>query len=82
MKISKTMAFIFCMSAIGAMFIITAALHLFNKYEGFPIGAFLTATVSMGTSYMAIQVTNNGVKGKYWNPQMNDAENNKIGGVQ
>ena len=75
MKISKTMAFIICMSIIGVMFLALLVMQVFNKATDFPTAVFLTAVVAMGTAYLGIEVANNGVKGKHWNQQMYDAEN-------
>ena len=38
--------------------------------EGYPASMFLTATVTLTTGYFAIQVADNGVKGKFWNHDM------------
>jgi len=41
----------------------------FFKAE-YPASQYLTAVVTLITGYFAIQVANNGVKGKFWNHDM------------
>ena len=36
----------------------------------FPAAQYLTAIVALVTGYFALQVANNGVKGKFWNHDM------------
>jgi len=69
-KISKGYAFIFGMICILALFVVTGTLHFFEKATSLPVGSFLTAIVGLVTSYMGIDVVNNGVRGKCFNPEV------------
>ena len=42
-----------------------------------PLKAVLAATVSLVGAYIGIQTVNNGVKGKYWNQALYDAEHSR-----
>jgi len=67
MRLGKSAAFVICTVCISAMFLILAGMKFLGKADGFPIGVFLTAIVSMGTAYIGLEVTNNGVRGKCFN---------------
>jgi len=54
---------------VGLIVICGFAVANFFKPE-FPAGQYLTAVVSLITGYFALQVANNGVKGKFWNHDM------------
>ena len=41
----------------------------------FPAPHYLTAVVALVTGYFALQVANNGVKGKFWNHELYHHEN-------
>jgi len=43
----------------------------------YPAAQYLTAVVTLITGYFAIQVVNNGVKGKFWNNDMYNHENSE-----
>jgi len=51
-------------------------ISLFNN--DYPAGQYLTAIVTLVTGYFAIQVVNNGVKGKYWNHDMYHHEHDVV----
>jgi hypothetical protein len=79
-KINKTFAFIFGMVCIIGMFAVVLLFHAFDKATTFPVGSFLTAVVGLVTSYMGIEVVNNGVRGKCFEERVAklDAENRGI----
>jgi len=68
---SKSKAFIIGLCVICLFGVVT---FLDNEY---PAGQFLTAAVTLVTGYFALQVANNGVKGKFWNNDMYNCENKK-----
>jgi hypothetical protein len=39
------------------------------------LGIILGAVATLTSAYIGLQVANNGVKGKFWNQAMHDAEN-------
>ena len=61
---SKSRAFLTGIITIAVF----GALNFFNA--DFPAPPFLTAVVTLVTGYFALQVANNGVKGKFWNHDM------------
>jgi len=70
MKLGKSAAFIICMIIISTMFLALVFIQFVGKANGFPIGAFLTVVVGMGTAFIGLEVTNNGVRGKYFNQEV------------
>jgi len=76
-KVSKGAAFVFGMISILSMFIIVAVVSIFKLTETneLMVGAFLTAVVGMVTSYMGIQMANNGVIGKNYRSELDDRRN-------
>ena len=52
------------------------AVNFFNAE--YPAGQYLTAVVALVTGYFAIQVANNGVKGKFWNHDMYHHEHGEV----
>jgi ABC-type Fe3+-siderophore transport system permease subunit len=75
-KVSKGVAFIFGMVSILSMFVIVAVISIFKLTETneLMIAAFLTAIVGMVTSYMGIEVVNNGVRGKCFRQEVADLD--------
>ena len=68
---SKTAAFLltfFTMAFLGAV-------AIWWPEKGQNIIGVMTAIGGLGTFYIGLQVANNGVKGKFWNPDMHEAEN-------
>jgi Na+/H+ antiporter NhaC len=63
---------------IGCIMIM--ALAVIRAFVDMPIGAFLTAIVSLIGSYTGFQVVNNGVRGKFFNSELFRAENPKLHG--
>jgi hypothetical protein len=67
----KSTAFLIGLGVICLIMIVN-----FIKLD-FPAGIYLTAVVSLTTGYFALNVANNGVKGKFWNHEMYHHENDK-----
>jgi len=44
--------------------------------DAFPTAALLTATVTLVSGYVGLQVANNGVKGAFFNKDLYEKENN------
>jgi len=68
-----TKAFAFTLSVILIMFMFCILIVMYLKkidVKDFPTGAFLTAIVAITTSYMGIQVVNNGVLGKCYRKEV------------
>jgi len=42
------------------------------------LGTILWAVVTLSSGYIGLQVINNGVKGKFFNPELYDVENKEI----
>jgi hypothetical protein len=42
----------------------------FDKVKELPVAETLTALVGIGTTYIGLQVANNGVRGKYFEPEL------------
>jgi len=80
-KVTKGAAFIFGMLCIMFIFIALVLLRAFKVVEtnDLMLAAFLTAIVGLVTSYMGIDVVNNGVRGKCYNENIPkiDAEREK-----
>jgi len=80
-KVTKGAAFIFGMISILSLFLIVAAIVIFKLAAAneLMVAAFLTAIVGLVTSYMGIDVVNNGVRGKCYNENIPkiDAEREK-----
>jgi hypothetical protein len=78
-KISKGFAFVFGMVSILSMFLLVVIISIFKltTTNELMVAAFLTALVGMVTSYMGIDVVNNGVRGKCFDERVAklDAEN-------
>ena len=53
--------------------LLLAGVTYFNPV--FPAGIFLTAVVSLVGAYITLDVANNGVKGKFFNSDLYNAEN-------
>ena len=65
---SKSTAFVICVVCLMGIFfcsILTAA-----SLEDVPISGVITALVAVTTGYIGLQVTNNGVIGKYYRPEL------------
>jgi hypothetical protein len=73
-KISKGGAFIFGMVSILVMFAAILTLSAFEIATTFPVGLFLTAVIGLVTSYMGIDVVNNGVRGKCFRQEVADLD--------
>jgi len=75
-SLEKSKAFKMCFWAalciFAAMFVLGA---ISGDYSVIPVPACLAALCSITGGYIGIQVANNGVKGKFWNPDMFKAEN-------
>ena len=69
---SKTGAFLLTFLTMAVF----GAIAIWWPEKGEHIAGIMTAIGGMGTFYIGLQVANNGVKGKYWNQNMYDAENN------
>jgi len=69
MKITKGNALL-----IGLFVIAGFGVVAFIKTD-FPSGTFLTAVVSLVGAYITLDVANNGVKGKFFNKDLYNAEN-------
>jgi hypothetical protein len=76
---TKGKAFGLCLLAVMVIFLCVFLLVALKGGELsiIPVTACLTAVVTVTTAYMGIQTANNGVKGKYWNQDMYDSENQK-----
>jgi hypothetical protein len=75
-KLSKGGAFIFGMISILSVFLIVVVVSIFDltNTNELMIAAFLTAIVGMVTSYMGIDVVNNGVRGKCYRQEVADLD--------
>ena len=75
-KISKGFAFIFGMISILSMFLLVVIISIFKltTTNELMVAAFLTALVGMVTSYMGIDVANNGVRGKCFRQEVADLD--------
>ena len=75
---TKGKAFVLCLAAIMVIFISMFVLGVLNtNLEIIPVGACLAAIGSLAGLYLAGSVANNGVKGKCWNQQMFESENQR-----
>jgi len=72
MKLNKTAALI---AGLVLIALFGAAAIVFPDRATY-LKDILTAIVSLTGGYIAFNVVNNGVKGKCWNQQMYDVENN------
>ncbi len=76
---TKSRAFVVTLFAILIMFTAICILLLLKiDIDKIPIGAFLTAVVSLGAGFMGIQVANNGVRGKFYNEGVREADARKL----
>lgn len=66
-KLGKAKAYVIAITLTFVMFLVVVGLRFLDKHDGLPIGAFLTAIVSMTTAYIGVEMANNGVRGKYFN---------------
>jgi len=64
-----------CFVGLGLIFIFGVMSFLFPDNSG-QLPAILTAITTLTGAYFTVQMINNGVKGKCWNKDMYDAENN------
>ena len=69
LEIKKSSAFLIGLLAICIIMIVN-----FIKAD-FPAGIYLTAVVTLTTGYFALNVVDNGVKGKCWNNEMHEKLN-------
>jgi hypothetical protein len=69
-QVSKSAAFIFTM----IIMVLFGAAAVAWPDRAAQIPAVIAAIGGMGTFYIGLQIANNGVKGKYWNSDMHEAE--------
>jgi len=70
---NKTAALIMGLSLI----VVFGGLAFYFPDRPAPLGAILTAVVSLVSAYIGLQVANNGVKGKWFNKALYDAEHDE-----
>ena len=70
---SKTTALL---AGLAMIALFGAAAFLFPDSGALLLNPILTAVVSLTAAYIGIQAANNGVKGKFWNQALYDAEHN------
>ena len=74
---SKGRAFGLCLASVMFIFVSMLAVGLLRQsLDVVPVAASLTAIGSLAGLYIAGSVANNGVKGRNWNQDMFDSENN------
>jgi len=57
------------------MFLGMTVMSIYDKpTDSIRIGDFLFAIVGIGTTYVGLQVANNGVKGKYYREELSEKE--------
>jgi len=79
---TKGTAFILCFFAILFIFAAMFVVALIDKnYSLIPVSQCLTALVSITGAYIGLQIVNNGVKGKCWNNDMYEHENQRMNHV-
>ena len=69
---SKTKAFLLTFLTMAVF----GGVAIWWPEKGEHVAGIMTAIGGMGTFYIGLQVANNGVKGKYWNQNVYDAEHN------
>jgi predicted neutral ceramidase superfamily lipid hydrolase len=69
-KVSKGAAFMAVIICIMLVFIIAALMVILGKLTDIYVAAVLTALVTMGTTYVGLQVANNGVRGKWFREEI------------
>ena len=75
---TKGKAFGVCLAVIMVIFVSMFVLGiLYKNFEIIPVSSCLAAVGSLAGLYIGGSVANNGVKGKCWNQQMFDSENQK-----
>jgi hypothetical protein len=67
---NKGKAYIICMGCLTAIFFCLLMVHA--EPAAIPVGAVITGMVTITTAYIGLQVTNNGVIGKFYRPELDD----------
>jgi hypothetical protein len=65
---SKSTAFLICVACLMAIFF--CSILYAESVEEAPVSGIITALVAVTTGYIGLQVTNNGVIGKYYRPEL------------
>jgi hypothetical protein len=73
---SKGTAFIAGLSCVMVVFFCLLVTHTDPK--DIPVGAIVAGIVSSTTCYIGLQVTNNGVIGKFYRPELDDRNKNEV----
>jgi len=74
---SKGTAFVMCYIAIVFIFCVMCVIGIIKADLGaIPTKPCLTALCSITAGFIGFQVANNGVRGRWWNPDMYARENN------
>jgi len=86
-QVSKSGAFLLCFFTVLGILILMVAFAVVMIYskkhdpgeavKWIPIGAVLTALVSLSAGYIGLKVADSGVKGHNWNQEMFDSLNGK-----
>jgi uncharacterized protein (DUF983 family) len=65
---SKSAAYVICVSCLMAIFF--CLLFTVKDAANLPVSAVITGLVTVTTGFIGLQVTNNGVIGKFYRPEL------------
>lgn len=74
MRLHKGTAFLITVGAIMVGFLLEWIALLLERTDRLSVGALFGALVGIGTTYVGLQVANNGVRGKYYEKGIAEAD--------
>lgn len=69
---SKSGAFVTIVLCVMLVFVGALIMVCRGKITDLPVGVTVGALVTMGTTYVGLQVANNGVKGKFYREELHE----------